>query len=420
MRQKVIFCGPTFAYPPIGGPELRVFNTMRALSKHNKITLVVWNDLEKNSKQICEIELEKLDIEMVQIQKKEIARLDIPFPILRSKLNTLFTLLIKFITREKQRQEDFIADELVRLTREKNIERIWFSYANISVGMVTRVKKTFPRVFLIADTDSVWSRYILRATPFLPVTKKINNVRKGLHKMIQERKLVRNSDLVTAVSEIDRDYYSKYSNDPEKVQLAYNVIDTEAYRAITLSKMMTKEHSVLLAGTYGNRFSPMDNAAEWFLKKVWPIVINKFPSASLYIVGRNSDKLWQTNHQIGLYVEGEVPSVLPFLEKCSLSVVPLWFESGTRFKILEAAASKLPVVTTTLGVEGLKLQHRKDVIIADTPAAFANAVIEIFETDIGKVISESAHTAVANSYGIQSLEKQVEVIMGIAAKRSRI
>ena len=418
MRSRVVFCGPTFAFPPIGGPELRVFNTLKAISAKNDVTLIVWNDLKNISSEICQLELKKLGIEILTIQKFEISRTSIQFPFLSSKINTLLTIGAKILLRERHRQEKHIAKEIVKISKQGKFNLIWFSYANVSLRIIKRIKKLAPQTFLVSDTDSVWSRYILRATPYLPTIKKIYNILNGLKKIYEEKKLVRVSDVTTAVSEIDQKYYLKLTDDSRKVQLAYNVIELSNYEKVTT--VNREARTVLLAGTYGSKYSPMDNAATWFLKEVWPKVIKEIPSAKIYIVGRNSNKLWKSDFEIGLNVEGEVPSIFPYLQKCSVSVVPLWFESGTRFKILEAAASNVPVVSTTLGVEGLNLVNREEILISNNAEQFAELIIELFETEIGSLISKNAFARVKSSYGIDTLEKQVENIVNRSIASSKI
>src|SRR5207248_7403271 len=80
-----------------------------------------------------------------------------------------------------------------------------------------------------------------------------------------------------------------------------------------------------------------------------------------------------------VHVPGEVASIVPYLHQCALTVVPLRWESGTRFKILEAFACRTPVVSTTLGAEGLAVQHERHVLLADTATQFAEAVLRIVE-----------------------------------------
>jgi glycosyltransferase involved in cell wall biosynthesis len=359
-----------------------------------------------------------MGVEVFQIQKKEYSRTNLEFPLFKNKLNTALTIFIKTLFREKITQNKQIASEIIKVYKLKNAHLIWFSYANISLNIIRRIRQISPNHILISDTDSVWSRYILRATPFLPPVLKIINTLKGLRKISEEVKLVRLSNVVLAVSEEDQRYYSKLGARNAFIGLSYNVIDLEYYQKLNRAKQHA--HSVLLAGTYGSKYSPMDNAANWFLKEVWPLVVKKYPESSIYLVGRNSNKLWKSNPEIGIYVEGEVPSILPYLEKCSISVVPLWYESGTRFKILEAAAAKVPVVSTTLGAEGLFLKNRLEILIANTPDEFVKAIFELFESNVGRIVSENAYKKIEEKYTIQTLIRQVKHIIDETINCSRI
>ena len=122
------------------------------------------------------------------------------------------------------------------------------------------------------------------------------------------------------------------------------------------SKIKDECPSIYLAGSFGHINSPMDQAALWMIEEIMPLVWKEISNAKLYIVGKNSEKCFNKfSKNKNITTTGKVESVLPYLMFSNVSVVPLKFESGTRFKILESAACNIPVVSTTLGAEGLNL-----------------------------------------------------------------
>jgi glycosyltransferase involved in cell wall biosynthesis len=410
MRNKVLFCGPTLAFPPIGGPELRVFNTLKAISQDRKVVLVAWNNLENLQSPESLRVIEDLGVELVTFEPPTFGNAIKSKRFFTGKLGTAVMVFYKFIIMEKYRRNKFIADQISEIAQTRKILKIWFTYANVSVPIIARIKAKAPKLVVVADTDSVWSRYILRSASFKPLLTRIGTYRSGFIKQLEERRLVNLADCTTAVSEVDQKYYQRISRNPHNIMLAYHVIDLKKYIK-KLDRHLQENYSVLLSGTFGHKYSPMDVAAKWFIEEVWPLVFSKNPRATLRLVGRNSDKLWKSDQKIGLDVIGEVESIEPYLNDSRLSVVPLWFESGTRFKILEAAASGLPVVSTTLGAEGLDMKNSEEILIADDPKEFAISILKIFHSDLGISLGERAFQKVSSTYDLRMLELQVEKIL---------
>ena len=107
-----------------------------------------------------------------------------------------------------------------------------------------------------------------------------------------------------------------------------------------------------------------------------------------------------------------VRSTVPYLKHAKVSIVPLRFESGTRFKILEAGICSIPVVSTTLGAEGLDVENGENIIIADSPAEFAKSILKIINNPIeAKVQSDKLHKLVLERYTIKTLIEEGKDIL---------
>jgi len=123
---------------------------------------------------------------------------------------------------------------------------------------------------------------------------------------------------------------------------------------------------------------PNEDAMLHFVEAILPLVRREVPDASLTIVGRRpSAKVQALARQAGVQVTGTVDDVRTYVGEAPVYVVPLRAGGGTRLKIFEALAMGKPVVSTTVGAEGLALQSGRDVVIADTPEAFSAAVVRL-------------------------------------------
>ncbi len=124
---------------------------------------------------------------------------------------------------------------------------------------------------------------------------------------------------------------------------------------------------------------PNIDAVVWFAREIFAPIQAAVPGVTLTIVGRTPTpavrQLAAANPAIT--VTGTVPDVRPYLRQAAVCVVPLRAGGGTRIKIFEAMAAGLPVVSTRIGAEGLPVNDREHLLLADRPAEFAGAVVEL-------------------------------------------
>lgn len=128
---------------------------------------------------------------------------------------------------------------------------------------------------------------------------------------------------------------------------------------------------------------------EWFLNKVWPLVLSVQPEMKIHIGGKSLDKKDRRYFQSGLINHGEVRDADEFMKHHGIGIVPLWAGSGLRMKLLQAMSLGIPCVTTSIGAQGLNVEHNKEVLIADTAQEFANALLKLnsdrkFAIELGK------------------------------------
>jgi polysaccharide biosynthesis protein PslH len=124
------------------------------------------------------------------------------------------------------------------------------------------------------------------------------------------------------------------------------------------------------------------DAALYFAREIWPALHQRRPDLRFVIVGsRPTPEVLALGRQAGIVVTGTVDSVGPYYDAALAAVVPLRVGSGTRLKVLEAMAAGVPVISTSLGAEGLAVTEGKHLILADTPAAFTSAVVRLAGDD---------------------------------------
>jgi glycosyltransferase involved in cell wall biosynthesis len=158
---------------------------------------------------------------------------------------------------------------------------------------------------------------------------------------------------------------------------------------------------------------PNIDGMRWFLAHVFPLIRQGKPDCRLAIVGRNPPQaLLDAAKDSYITITGTVPDVRPFLWQSALSVVPLRVGGGTRLKIFEAMAAGTPVISTTIGAEGLPVRHGETIQIADTAQQFAADCLHLLAEPQNRLeMAQQATELVVRNYSWEQVTKGFERII---------
>ena len=149
---------------------------------------------------------------------------------------------------------------------------------------------------------------------------------------------------------------------------------------------------------------PNDEGIKWFLKEVWPLLHKKLPDLKVYLAGREMPD-WLKNLKLeNIVVVGEVPDAHEFIAEKSISIAPLLSGSGIRVKIIESMAMGKSVVSTSIGAEGINYTDGENILIADSPEDFCNAIINLYSNpDEAKKIGNNARKLVNQEHSSKKI-----------------
>jgi len=403
-KPRVLFTSPILGHPAIGGPLLRIENSIKALSQ---IT-----DLYIYSRVANSV---KTGIMFYQDYCKQLyfAPSAQENGCTRISRRALDYLMRKMLKRNIIGDIDTRTDQsdLLKVAEAVNANIIWLGYGNISYPLLKFIK-TNSNLKVVLDTDSVWSRFVLRGLPYTKDDSKRQKIRQlGEAKEEEERWGTQIADVTTAVSEVDAAYYRELAKFRHQVHLFSNVIDLESYDQVPLRAYDVRSPCIYLGGTFSPH-SPMDDSARWVICEIMPLVRSRIPNIRLYIVGSGSDRTLSDINESDVTIKGKLQSVLPYLCHSDVALVPLRYESGTRFKILEAGACGVPVVSTTLGAEGLPVVHGNDILIADHPESIADSIIRLItDRNLASELGKNLRNLVLEQYSIARLAEEGSKIL---------
>jgi glycosyltransferase involved in cell wall biosynthesis len=216
----------------------------------------------------------------------------------------------------------------------------------------------------------------------------------------------RRADRVLVVSEEDRDGFLVL--DPTLApRLAVTPIGVDMdYWGGVLRRPDARD--LLSVGTM--YWPPNVDSMQWFCADILPRVRAEIPGVRLNIVGARPTPAVRAlgEADLDVVVTGSVPDVRPYGENCGVFVVPLRSGSGMRVKILTAMAMGLPVVSTTVGAEGIDVTNGENILLADTLEAFAAAVVRLLRDPAGaERMGEAGRRLMARAYGWDAVGKRL-------------
>lgn len=225
-----------------------------------------------------------------------------------------------------------------------------------------------------------------------------------------EQSTLRRFDTVVAVSERDN---TRFENDyAVRSEVIATGVDLEFYQFQPPLDAAGGRSGIVFTASMDS-LANIDGV-QWFMDAVWPKIASDHPSASMTIVGRNPDpKLVKLalSRKLPWTFTGSVDDVRPFVHAAALYIIPLRVGGGTRIKAYEAMALGRPMVSTTLGVEGLRLEAGSHYLAADSPDAFAAAVVRLLrDYPLRRQLADRARSFVEQRFSAGGVARAFETI----------
>jgi glycosyltransferase involved in cell wall biosynthesis len=208
------------------------------------------------------------------------------------------------------------------------------------------------------------------------------------------------------VSRIDKNFIAS-----DKVDAIPLGIDMQRF-----NKGKLRATGPVIAFTGNMSYQPNADAVLWFVKKCWVVVKDSVPGVRLLIVGNNPLPIVVAlgMQDKTVVVMGRVPSVAFVLNTAMVAIAPMQSGSGMQFKILEAMACCVPIVTTTLGLGDISALPGQDLLVADSPAEFSEAVIGLLKSEVlAEEVGEHGMQYVQSNHSWDVLNERFAIACGI-------
>jgi len=215
-----------------------------------------------------------------------------------------------------------------------------------------------------------------------------------------EQAASQNFSRLVVCSERDRDFWPV--TDRERIWVIPNGTDDRLFDYPRSRKL--KNRLIFVGALY---YWPNEDAVLFFCQEILPRIAQEIPDVSLWIIGREPPESLRRLHDgKRVIIVANVPDVSPYVQQASISVVPLRVGGGTRLKILESLALGTPVVSTSIGAEGLSLDSGKHLLLTDGPEKFASEVVRLLRSpDLHEHLASNGEEAVRNLYRWSEIQK---------------
>ena len=210
-----------------------------------------------------------------------------------------------------------------------------------------------------------------------------------------ERRYLRLADGVLTVSENDKTQFSEFVP-RERLAVIPTGVDIDYFRPQAEGP---RPNTLVFTGSMD--WTPNQDAILYFAEAILPKIQKELGDASLWVVGRKpSERLKELARKLpGIHVTGAVDDIRPYIARSAVYVVPIRIGGGTRIKIYEAMAMGKPVVSTTVGAEGLPVENGRDLFLEDDPERFAAVVVQLLRSPrLSRQLGEAARRLVETSY----------------------
>ncbi|MBN2120521.1 MAG: glycosyltransferase [Candidatus Omnitrophica bacterium] len=383
---NILIISNSIPYPPSDGDKIRNFELIKRLGREHKIGLVGFVNSDhdiKNAgplKEFCDF------VEPVVFEED--------YKSLLKRAKRAFAYLVRgepLYNRWTWSAD--MAKKITEIVNKRHFDIIQFEHSYMASYIYSLNGKKSAAVLTLHNIEALKFKTMFKIEPF-----SLDKLRFFLNALMYKNWEPKIADkFVQSVTMSDDDAQALKRKMPGlRIQAIPNGVDTKSIRPLSLNK---DSKTLLFVGKM--TYQPNRDAAIYFCRRILPLIKKRVSGVKVLLVGNNSSPEISDLASFDIEVLGLLPrqDLARYYEDSAMTIVPLRAGSGTRFKILESMAYKRPVVSTSIGCEGLGVRNRQNILIADKPQDFAGAVIELLsDPGLREEISENACRLVRQKY----------------------
>lgn len=359
MKEKLLYVTHRVPYPPDKGDKIRTYNILRHLSQHFAVDLLVPSDETPRDEDLAHLRTLTSNLTLIPFKKRRLYQKGLKAIAKRVSITECY-----FANRS-------VGDAVRQAISTGDYKAVLFSSSAYG-DIIKRLPDDVPVITDMTDVDSEkWREY--SETARLPLSWVYRREHKLLRKLEQE--ITARSRFVSFVSEEETELF-KQSCPVDNAIAVKNGVDYEYFDRKNWTNGKHPKPACVFVGALD--YKPNVDACVWFVREVWPKVVNLQPEALFHIVGRDPvDEVHALGDVPGVEVIGPVPDVRPWLWQSRVSVSPMRIARGVQNKVLEAFAAGTPVIASNEAITGIAATPQEHFLPARTPEEWADAVLAL-------------------------------------------
>jgi GT2 family glycosyltransferase/glycosyltransferase involved in cell wall biosynthesis len=300
-----------------------------------------------------------------------------------------------------------VSDVIAQRGREFDIVLVARHY--IAVKHLDALRRFAPQALVAFDTVDL---HFLRAERLAELEGDASAKAAARARRDEELALIRRADVTIVVSPVERDVLAELAPDASVLLL------TNIHEPLPGGRPFAERAGLVFIG--GFQHPPNADAVLWYAREVLPLLRRRLPGVPSYIVGSKVPAPIRALAAPDLIVTGYVADVAPFFTGCRASIAPLRYGAGVKGKVNLAMSYGLPVVATSAAVEGMHLVPGEDAMVADDPAAFADAIVRVYGDEaLWTRLSQAGVANVRRHFSREVAAQALARLFAIADERRR-
>lgn len=394
---KILFISEKIPYPLDTGGNIRTYHILHGLSEAHDITLATTIDSRRQHELIRH--LEPMCKKVIAANSGNKGRIQLAKDVLSGLFSATPVVVARHYCHDLQLN-------LQRLLSEQHFDVVHFNHLDAAAYM-NLVPKSIPTVL---DEHNIVSNQVKTAARTEANILKRAYMNLQIAKTVRyERNTAEKMSLCMVCSDADKAALAKMAR-KTRIAVIPNGVDIGYFDSCQQgpNSLLRSANNLVFVGTLD--YGPCEAAVYFFSTEILPRILSEIPDIIFTVVGRNPSKRLQklAINDKRIVLAGWVADIRPYLGTARIFVAPLLSGSGTRIKILEAMAMGKPVVSTSIGAEGIEAEDGADIVIADTPNDFSSAVIALIRNESrAKSIADKARSLVREKYSWEGIQRNL-------------
>jgi sugar transferase (PEP-CTERM/EpsH1 system associated) len=392
---RILVLSPVLPHPPTWGFVTRVYQFLRLLASRHSVSLLTYSDGE-HAEDLAALRSICADVHSVPIERPN------------KRLGQAMSLFSPMSYQWRSHYSARMQQQLTALTTGQPFDVIQVESSQVACFDFDR------RAVLVIDEHNIEYELLYRA--FLTESSTLRRAYNWVEFRKFRREEIsawRRASGVATTSAREAEIIRGIVNRPART--VPNGVDVEYFSA---GREPVDPNAIVMTGLM--KYRPNVDAAVYFVREVLPRIVAVRPGLVFYVVGGEPSEEVKQLAGPNVVVTGTVPDVRPYVRKAAVFVVPLRMGSGTRLKVLEGLSMEKAMVSTSLGCEGIDVEHNRHLLIADDASAFAAAVLRLLDDPgLATTLATAGRDLVEARYRWESVVSELESFYGELLDRHR-